>query len=80
MLRVKLFARAKQLVGHDVVTMSWSDGGTVAALKEALCQSYPNLRPLAPQLLFAVNNEYASDDFMLKSTDEVACFPPVSGG
>lgn len=80
MLHVKLFARAQQIVGQPTVSIPWTDGKTVAELKESLCQLYPELRPLAPRLLTAVNNEYASDDVVVKSTDEVAFFPPVSGG
>ncbi|WP_338039356.1 MoaD/ThiS family protein [Maribacter litopenaei] len=31
-------------------------------------------------LAVAVNSEYAEDDVQLKSNDEVAIIPPVSGG
>jgi molybdopterin synthase sulfur carrier subunit len=29
---------------------------------------------------FAVNQDFAHDDFPVKSTDEVAFFPPMTGG
>jgi len=45
-----------------------------------LFESRPALGPLASRLLIAVNNEYARDDSTITMTDEVACFPPVSGG
>lgn len=79
-LAVKLFAKARDLAGSPLVELPWSDGETVAVLKQRLIEQYADLRPLVPRLLVAVNNNYAADDCALKTTDEVACFPPVSGG
>ena len=79
-LSIKLFAKARDLAGSSLVALPWSDGETVAALKQRLSEQYPDLKPLIPRLLVAVNNNYAADDCVLKTTDEVACFPPVSGG
>lgn len=79
-LTVKLFARARDLAGSPIVELPWSDGETVATLKQRLTEQCPDLKPLVPRLLVAVNNNYAADDSVLKTTDEVACFPPVSGG
>lgn len=80
MLAVKFFAQARELVGSPQIEISWTDGQTVSELKQALVQSYPNLSGLISRLLVAVNNEYANDNLPLKQADEVACFPPVSGG
>ena len=80
MLQVKLFAQARQLVGDPHVEIPWSDGQTVAVLKQTLQQRHPQLAPLIPRLLVAVNNDYAADDAVIQASDEVACFPPVSGG
>ena len=79
-LSVKLFAKARDLARSSIVELPWSDGETVAALKQRLSEQYPDLKPLVPRLLVAVNNNYAADDCALKTIDEVACFPPVSGG
>jgi molybdopterin synthase sulfur carrier subunit len=80
MLLVKLFAQARQLVGEPQIELPWSEGQTVAKLKQTLIDLHPTLKPLVPRLLVAINNDYASDDRAIQSTDEVACFPPVSGG
>lgn len=80
MLRIKLFAGARQLVGDPEIELPWADGETVATLKRTLSDLYPNLRPMLPRLLVAINNDYASDRVTIQSEDEVACFPPVSGG
>ena len=79
-LAVKLFAKARDWAGRDVVELEWTDGETVADLKRRLSEQHPKLEPLVPRLLVAVNNNYATDSAMLNTTDEVACFPPVSGG
>lgn len=80
MLTVKLFAKARDLVGSPTVQVPWSDGDSVAQLKQVLCEQHPSLVPLVPRLLVAVNNNYAADGTKLAASDEVACFPPVSGG
>jgi molybdopterin synthase sulfur carrier subunit len=79
-LAVKLFAKARDLAGADVVRVDVPDAGTVRDLKSALAGRYPALVPLMPSLLIAVGNEYATDDTKLSATSDVACFPPVSGG
>jgi len=52
---------------------------SVAELKEGLFSKYPELRNLST-LSIAVNNEYAANETMVNSQDEVALIPPVSGG
>ncbi len=37
-------------------------------------------RELAQNTLVAVNQEYVKTDFMVQAGDEVAFFPPVTGG
>ena len=79
-LTVKLFAKARDLVGREVIELEWADGQTVAELKRRLGEQHPQLEPLIPRLLVAVNNNYATDNATLNTADEIACFPPVSGG
>ena len=80
MLHIKLFAKAREVVGTPVVEIPWSEGQTVLQLKRALVEKHPGLQPMISRLLVAVNNAYAADDSMIQPGDEVACFPPVSGG
>ncbi len=80
MLSIKLFAKARDLLGSPVIQIPWSEGQTVAILKQRLGELHPAILPLLPRLLVAVNNDYAADSTPVSSTDEVACFPPVSGG
>jgi molybdopterin converting factor subunit 1 len=80
MLKIKLFAKARDLAGSPEIQIPWSNGGTVTTLKQKLIEAYPALTPLAPRLLIAVNNDYANESAAICESDEVACFPPVSGG
>ncbi len=48
-------------------------------LKKILQKKYPNLTDL-DMYAFAVNEEYANPETVLKDNDVVAVIPPVSGG
>lgn len=53
---------------------------TVAHAFQQLVNKYPGLERFGRSLLFAVNQEYATPETELKDNDELAIFPPVSGG
>lgn len=77
---VRLFARARDLVGRGEVDIELSPGSRVADLRAALAREYPALGSLAASLLVALGTNYASDATPLEDGVEIACFPPVSGG
>lgn len=79
-LQVQLFAAARDAAGQSPVSVTLPENADVAELKRQLLEDLPALKVLAASLLVAVNNEYADEDRILNATDEVACFPPVSGG
>jgi molybdopterin converting factor subunit 1 len=79
-LQVRLFARAKDLAGADVVTVEVADGGTVVDLRAVLALSYPRLAELLEHSAVAVNGEFAAPGHALTAKDEIALLPPVSGG
>lgn len=79
-VRVKLFAVAKQAAGADSINLEVSDQPTVAEVRRALIDAVPALSPAAKFLLFAVNAEYAGDQTPIAAASEIACIPPVSGG
>ncbi len=53
--------------------------GTVGELKAWLFEQYPDMGKLR-SLAIAVDHSYAEDHAELKSGQEVALIPPVSGG
>ena len=80
MVRVWLFAVARQLAQADFVEIDLPDGATVGLLRQRLAECCAPLAPLASYMLFAVDCQYAGDKTILRPQAEVACIPPVSGG
>lgn len=79
-VRLKLFAVAKQRAGADELELELAEPATVGQLRTALVVQVPELRDISSQLLFAVDAEYAGDSTPLSPDSDVACIPPVSGG
>jgi molybdopterin converting factor subunit 1 len=80
MIRVRLFARAKDLVGASTVTVELPEGATVGELRRQLAKEHPTLAGLLERSAFAVGDEFADDPLALPLGSEVALLPPVSGG
>jgi sulfur-carrier protein len=79
-VRVQLFAVARQLAGEDAIDLDLPPGATVADVRTELLRRTPALAPLARHLLFSVDADYAADGAVVPEGAEVACIPPVSGG
>jgi molybdopterin converting factor subunit 1 len=80
-VNVRLFALARQRAGRAEVALELAEPATVAALKRALASNVPELAPLIPQLMIAIDADYAHDDQApIPPGAEVAAIPPVSGG
>ena len=80
-VRVKLFAVARQRAGQDLVEVEVpSAGATVADLRRAVVNRCPALADVLPHAKIAVNGDYAADASPLPANAEVALIPPVSGG
>jgi molybdopterin converting factor small subunit len=77
---VRLFALAKQRVGRPQVELEMFEGATIGDLKRALAENHPALAPLIPNLMFAVDAQYATNALPIPPGAEVAAIPPVSGG
>jgi molybdopterin converting factor subunit 1 len=79
-IAVKLFARAKDLAGADVVRIEVADGATVADLRQRLAAQCPALAELLKRSAIAVDGDFAQEVTFLRANAEVAVLPPVSGG
>jgi len=77
---VKFFAALREAVGRSEVEWELADGATVEALIAYLQETEPGLASWAARAWIAVNRRYAAPDTRLQEGDEVALFPPVSGG
>lgn len=79
-VRVLFFGAARDVVGQSEITLSL-DGPTKSTVAfEQVLDKFPELRRFGRSLLFAINEEYASGDREVRAGDELALFPPVSGG
>ncbi len=77
------FGAARDAVGHGEVNLILQDAATAATAFEEVLSKYPDLRRFGRSLLFAVNQEYVQGDLgdrAVREGDELALFPPVSGG
>ena len=81
-MRVNLlfFASLVDIVGSRTLPLEIPDGATVGDLLTRLESDYPRLADYRPILLTAVNQEYVQSGHPVADGDEVAIFPPVSGG
>ena len=79
-VRVRLFARCRDLARADSVAVEVEEACRVSKLRSTLGEKLPALRELLSKCAVAVNEEFAEDDTMLSIDDEIAMIPPVSGG
>lgn len=80
-IEIRLFATLKDRAQSDRIRVRLpADPTTVAALLDAVGADYPALAPALRSALVAVNRAFAGLDTPVSSADEVALFPPVSGG
>lgn len=79
-VRVLFFGAARDAVGQSEVTLSLDGPAKAAVAFEQVLTRFPELRRFGRSLLFAINEEYASPDREVRAGDELALFPPVSGG
>ena len=77
---VSLFARLREAAGRDRVEVEVPDGATVEEVWSAVSAAHPTLARYRPHTLFAIGNEYVQAERPVRPGEEVACFPPVSGG
>jgi MoaE-MoaD fusion protein len=81
-VRVLFFAHARELAAVADAELEVPVGTTPRdALKRFILPRYPALQPLAPHCALAVNLEYVGpEEPLLRSGDELAVIPPISGG
>ena len=80
-VRLLLFGAAREAAATDEAVLALAPRATARDGVERALADYPDLRRFRRSLLVAVNQEYARDlDVELKDGDELALFPPVSGG
>jgi molybdopterin synthase catalytic subunit len=79
-IRVLFFGAARDVVEANELDISLEAPATVSSAFQNLIARFSQLERFGRSLLFAVNQEYATPETILKENDELAVFPPVSGG
>jgi len=79
-LEIKLFATLRDLVGSRTASLHLDEPATVNSLLAAMAEQYPAIATTLPIALVSVNKQFAEAETAVSAQDEVAIFPPVSGG
>jgi molybdopterin converting factor subunit 1 len=77
---VRYFAAHKEATGVADEVLDVPDGTTVAELMEQLMRQHPDLVDLRRDTVISVNKGIGNNAISLKEGDDVALFPPISGG
>src|SRR5687767_9270485 len=79
-VRVLFFGAARDAVGQEQIEVELESPINAGQARAKLLSDYPSLQRFGNSLLFAVNQQYAKSDREISEGDELAVFPPVSGG
>lgn len=79
-VRVIFFGAARDAAGKEETRLKLNPPHNAANVFEQVMVAFPDLRRFGKSLLLAVNQEYAEPNREVCEGDELAFFPPVSGG
>jgi molybdopterin synthase catalytic subunit/molybdopterin synthase sulfur carrier subunit len=79
-LRVRYFASIREFTGMREEQLEVPEGSTAEALKSRVQGLHDALKAQEGNILVAVNGSFVEPTRVLRQGDEVALFPPVSGG
>jgi len=76
-ISVKYFASLREVIGEANTVIEIEEGTSVSSLWQTIMER-KNIE--FDNVMMAVNMEYVKSEHQLKTGDEVAFFPPVTGG
>lgn len=79
-ITVLLFASIAEAVGRRTLSVKIEPGDTVASLRDRLVCEFPVMARFVPNLLYALDEEYARPGDPVRAGATLALIPPVSGG
>ncbi len=81
MINIRFFAFLRERLGTDTLDYEFTDEKTISDIKQKLIASGEPWTLLAEQdVLIAVNQTLTSESSPVSDGDEIAFFPPVTGG
>ncbi len=79
-LRILFFASLSDITGMRETIVDAAGFANVISVFDKFAKEFPALETRRKSLLFAVNSEFAQPESPVSDGDEIAFFPPVSGG
>lgn len=79
-IKILFFATLKDITGEKRLTIELPEETNLAKVRETLIQRFPDAEANLKVALAAINEEYAFAEDKVSDGDEIAFFPPVSGG
>lgn len=80
-LNIRLFGILREKMDSDDLIISIHDTSiSLKKLRKYLEELYPSLGLNEINFVFAVNKVICNEDINVKSSDEIAIIPPISGG
>ncbi|HEY8523090.1 MAG TPA: MoaD/ThiS family protein [Nitrososphaeraceae archaeon] len=80
-LKIRLFGILREKMDSDDLIISIHDTSiSLKKLRKYLEELYPSLGLNEINFVFAVNKVICNEDINVKSSDEIAIIPPISGG
>lgn len=79
-LEIRLFATLRDKAGQDRITVTVTEPAAVVDVLAAAIAAYPQLAEALNSSIVSVNKAFAGETTAVNPGDEIAIFPPVSGG
>lgn len=79
-IRVLFFASFADIAGMRETTVDAATVTDVGSVFDGFARKFPALEKHRSSVMFALNTEFARPGSPVKDGDELAFFPPVSGG
>lgn len=81
MIKVLFFAALREQLANEEISIASDNVSTIEDVIKYLMSLHPEWKTaFSHSLLYAVNQEMVSKNHPVKAGDEVAFFPPVTGG
>jgi molybdopterin synthase catalytic subunit len=77
---IQLFASLKDAAKTSQIELKIPENANVSQLLESVARNFPALEKWLPHCRVALNEEYATNEQLVREGDEIALIPPVSGG
>ncbi len=78
-IKVTYYGQFRDITDLNEEEIETKDGVTVVELRDQVREKYPRIAA-KKEILVAINNSFVPLETVVKQDDNVAFFPPVSGG